>query len=149
MRTPEKKKKWTKFILAFLRQWGEDNGYEVQREKPTNLDMVWRREGKDIVAIEHENNGDNYCKNEISNLLSLGRAKERVLITYLNENQYGDQFEKLKNSVNEELQKLGAQNFTFWLIVGPWHIGDPLQFACVKFSPQFVGSIVVPAKIKW
>lgn len=140
--------KWTKFFIDFLAEWGRKQGYEVQPApgNPYGIDLKWSTESGTYLALEHENNGDNIddLKSEIEKLQSID-AKLKVLITYVKDKYFPEKCRKLAVHIKEKLKNTQRIDSEFLLIVGPWHIKHPSEYACFLFKPIIEYTAIFPA----
>jgi len=117
-------KQWTKAMLTMLRRWGKDSGYEVGGQT-LRVDMLWKKNSKIHVAIDHENHGDDIdrlLRTEVRNLSSIN-CTLAVLITYFETKHFDEILRQLVEKTLFEIRKRPPSDFEFLVLVSPWKFG--------------------------
>ena len=140
---------WTGYIEAKLTNWGKAQGFEVvpDFDNPTRIDMLWKKDGEDVVAIEHENAGNSVLDGngtEIEKLLNRTTAPLRVLITYFPDTKFPSKAGQLKDKLLSQLGTKKKKEFAFLLLVAPYEIWDAHQYAAYSFRPTFQAEFLPP-----
>jgi hypothetical protein len=146
-------KAWTEYMEQVLRSWGEEE-YDVvcDFDSPSRIDVIWRKNKQDKVAIEHENDGDTHGRpleesgigREIEKLLDNTSAPLRVLITYFKNSAFGKEIVNLQAQLEEEIRTRGKHDFEFLLLAGPWGIAEPQEFVAYIFRPKIISEFIPP-----
>jgi hypothetical protein len=130
---------WTDLMInRFLKPLGKSLGYEVIREKGGRVDERWQRDGKDEVAIEHENDGEDieYTMSDVRKLISL-EAPLKVAITYVTEHKFDYYFRGWTKAILKELRYRHATWELLLILGGEWMVDFPSNWAGISFVPSY------------
>ena len=137
-----------------LTNWGRGEGYDpiADFDSPVRIDLIWRKNKQDMVAIEHENVGDMHGKpleaspihREVEKLLDSTSAPLRILITYFREAAFPQELLSFRTQLEAEIQSRGKYNFEFLLMAGPWEISYPNDFVAYVYKPKIDAEFIPP-----
>lgn len=131
-------KRWTALVLDhFLKPLGENLGFQVVREKGGRVDERWQENGRDVVAIEHENWGEKIesTMHDVRKLLSL-EAPLKVAITYVSPNKMDYFVRAWTRAILHELKKRPA-TWELLLILGGYTAINASDWFGVSFQPTY------------
>jgi hypothetical protein len=140
---------WTDDIIGVIATWGKGSGYEVILDHGSRVrfDLTWARQGTSQVVIEHENDGENKqspIEREIEKLVHHSQAPLRILITYFRNGSFPEGVSRLKNSIENELNKVRKYDFELLAMAAPYDVADPQEYVAYLFRPSFVPELVLP-----
>jgi hypothetical protein len=107
-------------------------------EKGGRVDERWQENGRDIVAIEHENWGEDveYTMQDVRMLISL-EAPLKVVITYVSPNKMDYYVRAWTKAILKELGKRHT-SWQFLLILGGnYMVSYPADWFGVLFEPAY------------
>ena len=140
---------WTDYIIGVIASWGKGSGYEVIHDHGSRVrfDLTWARQGTSQVVIEHENDGENKqspIEREIEKLVHYSQAPLRVLITYFRNGSFPEGVSRLKDSIENELNKVRKYDFELLAMAAPYDVADPQEYVAYLFRPSFILELVLP-----
>jgi len=109
-------------MLGLLEQLGKEKRYAIRKEK-LRVDMAWSRDSRDLVAIEHENEGgkvSGLLDDEVENLLSVA-CPLLVLVTYFDRSEFDknlDELDELKEQAKQKMFQKRRFDAEFLLVAG-------------------------------
>lgn len=108
---------WTRQMIQFLKELGEEKGYKVQTEGGHGrFDLFWHRDDTKI-AIEHEINQRNIVESELQKLMNVS-SDLKVLVTYVRDYNLTTEPEVICAKIRKELNRNVRHFKDLLLIIG-------------------------------